>query len=52
VTISIRFTDLGLLDSTTEEYLRAIEAGTTSESEAVQNLEALALGMMEIEADG
>ena len=51
ISFHIGFEDPKLLESTLDEYSLAVESGSLDESEAVDNLEALALGMMRMETD-
>jgi hypothetical protein len=46
--LRVAFTDDGLLDRTLDEYMAAVERGYLTEAEAVEDMTALALGMLVI----
>lgn len=49
VSLRVAFAEDGLLDRTLDEYMAAVERGDMTEAEAVEDMIALALGMLVIE---
>ncbi|HEY7339013.1 MAG TPA: hypothetical protein VH639_29260 [Bryobacteraceae bacterium] len=49
VSLKVAFADEGLLDRTLDEYRAAVERGDITEAEGVEDITALALGMLVIQ---